>query len=265
MLAVLYVILTTGLSKSSTKAFFQVGGIIASFASVSKFCAEWHIFTGYNMDTGSEHPIPPEFSSTLKAMLFFAPHVIFRTASSAFVAAYLKLYALIPLAVFLITSISICCLVDKEEDWNVRIGGLLYLPLSIFTPTVMSPYLKPDRRVLKATMLSSTVILLLCLILIRLLPFLTEETLFCTLGLSHINLDTGNFSDINLATSNISQINLGSDISSPNLTCEIPSCDSDLNLTECTGKCTSVKHPLIITINDCHNNFHSAFQNKKEL
>ena len=90
-------------------------------------------------------------------------------------------------------------------------------------------------------------ILLLCLILIRLLPFLTEETLFCTLGLSHINLDTGNFSDINLATSNISQINLGSDIFSPNLTCELPSCDSDLNLTECTGKCTSVKYPLIIT------------------
>ena len=238
MLSVLYVILTTGLSKSFTKAFFQVGGIIASFASVSKFCAEWHIFTGYNIGAGSEDLIPPEFSSTLKAMLFFAPHVIFRTGSSAFVAAYLKLYALIPLAVFLITAISICCLVDKEYDWNVRIGRLLYLPLSIFTPTVsvMGPYLKPQRRVLKATMLSSTVILLLCLILIRLLPFLTEETLFCTLGLSHINL----------ATSNISQINLGSDISSPNLTCEIPSCDSDLNLTECTGKCISVKHPLII-------------------
>ena len=240
-------ILTTGLSKSFTKAFFQVGGIIASFASVSKFCAEWHIFTKYSSFTGSEHPIPPEFSSTLKAMLFFAPHVIFRTGSSAFVAAYLKLYALIPLAVFLITSISISYLVYKEQDWEDRIGRLLYLPLSIFTPTVFNPYLKHDRRLLKATMLSSTVILLLCLILIRLLPFLTEETLFCTLGLSHINL----------ATSNISQINLGSDISSPNLTCEIPSCDSDLNLTECTGKCTSVKHPLIITITvDYH--FHST-------
>ena len=71
MLSVLYVILTTGLSKSFTKAFFQVGGIIASFASVSKFCAEWHIFTGYNIY--EEHKIPPEFSSTLKAMLFFAP------------------------------------------------------------------------------------------------------------------------------------------------------------------------------------------------
>ena len=257
MFAVLYVILTTGLSKSFTKAFFQVGGIIASFASVSKFCAEWHIFTGYNIY--EEDPIPPEFSSTLKAMLFFAPHVIFRTGSSAFVAAYLKLYALIPLAVFLITSISIFCLVYKKYSWKARIYGLLYLPLSIFTPTVFGPYQKSDRRLLKATMLSSTVILLLCLILIRLLPFLTEETLFCTLALSHINLDTGNFSDINLATSNISQINLGSDISSPNLTCEIPSCDSDLNLTECTGKCTSVKHPLIITINDYHNNFHIAF------
>ena len=256
-------ILTTGLSKSFRKAFFQVGGIIASFASVSKFCAEWHIFTGYNYDRsdGSEHPIPPEFSSTLKAMLFFAPHVIFRTGSSAFVLAYLKLYAIIPLAVFLITSISINCLVYKELDWNLRIRLLLHLPLSIFTPTVFEPEGKSQRRFLKATMLSSTVILLLCLILIRLLPFLTEETLFCTLGLSHINLDAGNFSHINLATSNISQINLGSDISSLNLTCEIPSCNTGLNLTECTGKCTSVKHPLIITINDYHNNFHSAFQN----
>ena len=245
MLSVLYVILTTGLSKSFSKAFFQVGGIIASFASVSKFCTEWHIFTGYNWH--SEHPIPPEFSSTLKAMLFFAPHVIFRTGSSAFVAAYLKLYALIPLAVFLITSISICCLVNKGLNWKNRIISLFYLPLSIFTPTVMYPELKPNRWLLEATMLSSTVILLLCLILIRLLPFLTEETLFCTLGLSHINL----------ATSNISQINLGSDISSLNLTCVVPSCDSDLNLTECTGKCTSVKHPLIITSTvDYH--FHST-------
>ena len=113
----LYVILTTGLSKSFTKAFFQVGGIIASFASVSKFCAEWHIFTGCNYGRKAE-AIPPEFSPTLKAMLFFAPHVIFRTGSSAFVAAYLKLYALIPLAVFLITSISISCLVNKEDDWE---------------------------------------------------------------------------------------------------------------------------------------------------
>ena len=257
MLSVLYVILTTGLSKSFTKAFFQVGGIIASFASVSKFCAEWHIFTGYNTGRSEyPNPIPPEFSSSLKAMLFFAPHVIFRTGSSAFVLAYLKLYALIPLAVFLIISISIWSLVYKYS-WKVRIGRLIFLPLSIFTPTVTGPEEKSHRRLLKATMLSSTVILLLCLILIRLLPILTEETLFCTLGLSHINLDTGNFSDINLATSNISQINLGSDISSPNLTCEIPSCDSDLNLTECTGKCTSVKHPLIITITvDYH--FHST-------
>ena len=129
MLSVLYVILTTGLSKSLTKAFFQVGGIIASFASVSKFCAEWHIFTGYNTGRSEyPNPIPPEFSSSLKAMLFFAPHVIFRTASSALVLAYLKLYALIPLAVFLITSISICCLVFKEYN-SLPLSLLLVLSL----------------------------------------------------------------------------------------------------------------------------------------
>ena len=130
-------ILTTGLSKSFTTGFFQVGGLIASLASVSKFCAEWHIFTAYNLYCRSL--IPTDFCSTLKAMLFFAPHVIFRTASTAVVAAFLKIYSIIPLALFLITSICISCFVNKKEE---RIINLLYLSLSIFTPTVFWPKLK---------------------------------------------------------------------------------------------------------------------------
>ena len=246
-------ILTTGLPKSLTTRFFQVGGLIASLASVSKFCAEWHIFTAFNLDFGDivQIPtdfIPTDFCSTLKAMLFFAPHVIFRTASTAFVVAYLKLYAIIPLAVFVITSICINCFVYGKED---RIDGIIWLPLSILTPTVYTPFLKVERRLLKATMLASTLTLLPCLILIRLLPLLPYQTLVCTFGLSHLNL---NLADINIPQINLNDINLnpGSTISRPNLTCEIPSCNQDMDIPECSGGCHTemllkyhcLRHPL---------------------
>ena len=96
-------------------------------------------------------------------------------------------------------------------------------------------------------MLCSTLILLPCLLFIRLLPLLPLETIFCTLGLSHINpgseisyldLTTTNISYLNLANTNLTDnLNLGSGFSGLNLTCKIPSCAKFQNTSECTGGC----------------------------
>ena len=43
----------------------------------------------------------------LKAMAFFVPHTVFRTASLSVVAAYFRLYALIPLSIYVILSLPV--------------------------------------------------------------------------------------------------------------------------------------------------------------
>ena len=63
--------------------------------------------------------------------------------------------------------------------------------LTLFTPSVRAASYsdnKFDRSLLKATMLTSSLILLPCLIFIRLLPSFDPETVLCTLGLSHLDL-----------------------------------------------------------------------------
>ena len=187
----IYVLLNTGLSTSFTSRFFQIGGLVASFASVSKFCAEWHLFTSFNLRDDFDTKIPPDVKSALKAMLFFVPHVVFRTASIAFVAAFFRFYAFIPLSIFVIISPPI---LEFILDGEISVGGmfamLMYSPLFIFTPAVRNPYDKFGRQILKTTMLISSLLLLPCILLIRLLPLLPTSTIHCTLGLSHINLNS---------------------------------------------------------------------------
>ena len=110
-------------------------------------------------------------------MTFFVPHTVFRMASLAIVAAFFRLYALIPLSIFVFV---IICLLTRTRP----------LPLYIFTPAVLNPFDKDFRKLLKRTMLLSTLFLLPCLLLIRLLPLLPPSTIHCTLGLSHININS---------------------------------------------------------------------------
>ena len=95
--AVTYVILVTGPSTNPFSLFMQIAGILASLLSVAKTNAEYYIYTNFNaMDENKDRQIPTNLILTLKALLFFAPHVVFRTTAMAFVAAFLKLYSLIP-------------------------------------------------------------------------------------------------------------------------------------------------------------------------
>ena len=76
-----------------------------SFLSVSKFCAEWHLFTAFNLDDDHKNKIPTKLLPVLKSLTFFAPNTLFRSASLAFMAGYFRFYALIPLSIFVIVSL----------------------------------------------------------------------------------------------------------------------------------------------------------------
>ena len=103
----LFVLLDTGLSSSFATRFFQIGGLLASFATVSKFLAQWHLFTGFNVKEDHDTKIPPDLKSVVKAMLFFGPHVIVRTTSIAFLAAFFRFYTFIPISIFVIIMLPI--------------------------------------------------------------------------------------------------------------------------------------------------------------
>ena len=154
---VLYVLLNNGVSEDPTTRFFQIGGLTESFLSVSKFCAEWHLFTAFNLNEDFETKIPTKLLPVFKAMSFFVPHTVFRTASLPIVAAYFRLYALIPLSIFVIVG---SYAVDGEIRCFGIIAALFTLPLYIFTPATFQPDVKGDRKLLKSTMLLSTLFLL---------------------------------------------------------------------------------------------------------
>lgn len=171
------VTLVIGLSSNSFSQFIQIGGILVSLFSVAKTCCEWHLKA---LDDNKD----PEITTTIKALLFFAPHVVWRTTATAFVLAFLKFYSLIPLAVHIFVCIGITTFLHQRQADS----SFVSFALSLFTPSVADASNKFNRSLLKATMLTSTLILLPSLIFIRLLPFLPPDTVLCTLGLSHLDL-----------------------------------------------------------------------------
>jgi len=180
---VTYVTLVTGLSSSSTfSQFMQIGGILASFFSVAKTCCEHHL------KWLDEDKKDPNFTTTMKGLLFFAPHVLWRTTATAFVVAFLKFYSLVPLVVHILICSGITIFLHKSYGRQLEFSFASFA-LSLFTPSVFwAANHKFDQSLLKATMLTSSLILLPSLIFIRLLPSLPPDTVLCTLGLSHLDL-----------------------------------------------------------------------------
>ena len=180
----MYIILENGPSDDLFSFFMQIAGVFASALTTAWACTEWRLYTNfYSYDPSKDNPLPSKKLHNLKALLFFAPHVLFRTTSTAIVAAFLKIYSLIPLTVFAIISVVTTCLLHKSRKKR----DLDSFPLSLFASSVSAPESKFGWSLLKATMLASTLTLLPCLILVRLLQLLPPETISCTLGLSHLN------------------------------------------------------------------------------
>ena len=178
--SVTYATLVIGLSDSIFSKFMQIGGIVASLVSVAKTCAADHLT---KIDADKKEP---DFSTTIKSLFFFGPHVLWRTTATAFVATFLKFYALIPLAVHVLVCIGITFFLHTRHE-NQLEGSLGGFILSLLTPT-SSGNMSFHQSQLKATMLTSSLILLPCLLFIHYLPLLPPETVLCTLGLSHLDL-----------------------------------------------------------------------------
>ena len=130
---------------------------------------------------------PSHHNCHLESSLVFCPPRRVQNNSNGFCDAFLKLYSLVPLTVYIIiNSVITCFLHSKHGDDNVA-ATFVSFALSLFTPSTYAPETKFGRSQLKWTMLSSTLTLLPCLIFIRLLPLLSPETTSCTLALSHLN------------------------------------------------------------------------------
>ena len=179
----LYVVLVKGLAGNTFSRFMQIAGILTSLFSVARTCSDDFIIHSFNSD---ERHIEPGVWYSLKALAFFLPHVIFRTTSTAFIAAFLKWYALLPISVYLIVNMVISLVLKKKYDGDADKAFLDYA-FSLFTPAVNRSTTKHGRSQLKATMLSSTAILLPCLIFIQILPLLPPEVVSCSLGLHHLD------------------------------------------------------------------------------
>ena len=180
-----YVTLVIGLTSNSTfSQFMQISGILVSLFSIAKTCCEEHLRA---LD---EDKKDPKFTTTMKALLFFAPHVFWRTTATAIVVAFLKFYSLVPLAIHILVCSGITIFLHKSHGEDSD-DSFFSFAFSLFTPSVWWRCKEKFKQpLLKATMLTSSLILLPCLILIRILPFLPPDIVLCTLGLSHLDLES---------------------------------------------------------------------------
>ena len=158
-----YVILVTGLSSNSIFfQFIQIGGILTSLFSVARTCCQRHLKWFVDDDRKD-----PNITTTMKAMLFFAPHVFWRTTAKAFVIAFLKFYSLIPLAVHVLVCSGITAFLHKTQGKDLEtsfsdsainshttVQSFFSFVLSLFTPTVYAAKGKFAQSMLRATMLT---------------------------------------------------------------------------------------------------------------
>ena len=162
----------------------QYLGIAASLISICKGTSDWWA-RSKTIDLDEE----PTFVETIKAALFFTPHVIFRAFALTMCAGFLGYYVIGPITLVII--IVLCNVVQlfkkaKEED-NEDFLSLTFF-LTILAPITFLSELSTQRTLMKRTITTTTSILLTTLTIIRLLPLIIlPETLVATYGLRHLN------------------------------------------------------------------------------
>ena len=185
----MYILCTRGPSSSQWARVSQYTGTLVSLLSATKGVAEWHLFSAYNVKF-KYRKIRASLLTSLKSLLFFLPHSLFKLASLSLCAAFLGYYFLLPLTLIIgIQVVGAAVIYFREEDRNWRI--VLAIPVSIISPTVDFPQNSTYRALLKLSLLSSPVILLPSLLITLLLPhLLSPSSLLCTPGLSHLHLSS---------------------------------------------------------------------------
>ena len=124
--------MVTGLSDSRPSAVMQISGILASYMIVAKTCSEWHL------RLRSEDL---NFTITMKALVFFAPHVLWRMTATAFTVAFLKFHSLIPLAIHLLVCIGVTCFLHRSHENDLE-NSFASFTFALFTPYVADPQTK---------------------------------------------------------------------------------------------------------------------------
>ena len=189
----------------------QYLGMAVSLISLTKGCATWMLFTGFNVFKhfgNTKKQIPVSLSSVVKSLAFFLPHVVFRITAMSVSLAFLRKWGLIPCIVDVVTHVILIRIVDVRDK-----SLFISFPMTLLSPTVAVPTAKNHQHFLKLSILASSIIQLLTLICVLLLPSMafftylpslpftplmldflplmnTTDTLLCTKGLHHLNFNT---------------------------------------------------------------------------
>ena len=141
----------------------------------------------------------------LRASIYFLPHIVFRLFALSIVFAFLGYYSVG--VVGLIAMVALCLAMpvilnlDCANDNNdTRVNALLSLVLALIAPVSFESCIPSHRTIMKRTITSTTIILLVVLTAIRILPLLVDpETLVTIRSFCHLNFR--NPSGVNLKNS----------------------------------------------------------------
>jgi len=222
----------------------QYVGIGASIISIIKGCSEWWVRT--IADPGKKEPKLKEW---LQVSLYFLPHVLFRLLALSFVFAFLGYYSIIVLAIIALAGLCLALpevfklkwIGDVDEETGIK--ALLSLVLSLLASIPVVSSWRSNRVIMKRTITSTTICLLVTLLLIRTGPLLVEEDLLLhTNGLCHLNFL--NSTDIYSECANTQCTN--------NITETTVTCTGSVNVTgnmECFSRLNST--PIDIKGHEC--------------
>ena len=187
----IYIQLTLGPAKDPNARAFQFVGLAASLASLVKGCSDWWV----RSKDGEE----PTSLEKAKASVYFMPHLLFRTTAMTFCAAFMGYFFLAPVSLVLVVVIPIFIALLIKVEKDERAYFVIALPLTIVAPTALVSHLKPQRTLMKRTIIVTTSILLITLLFIFLLPFFVEHNdLVSTYGLRHLNFQSQSGAMVNL-------------------------------------------------------------------
>jgi len=188
----------------------QYVGLCTSIISIIKGCSDQWV-----RESPKKGQKEPALLEWLQVSLYFLPHVLFRLLALSFVFAFLGYYSIIVLAIIALAGLCLTLPEILKLEWNtddddedVGIFALLSLVLSLLAPISLASSWRSHRLIMKRTITSTTICLLVTLLLIRTGPLLVEEDLLLhTNGLCHLNFldstDVYSECDFTLCTYNI--------------------------------------------------------------
>jgi len=178
------------LGPSKTKSVLQYLGIATSLISISKGVSDWWVRSSKSLDPEPGAP-EPTFLETLKAALFFTPHLIFRTVGMTMCAGFLGYYVICPTTIIVIVVLCNYLALYKKTKYDYMISKdelIFTFLLTIPAPISFRSSDSTQRTLMKRTITFITIALLATLTIIRVAPLVVHpETLVATYGLGHLN------------------------------------------------------------------------------